>query len=382
MHLLMDALSCTNLSGRQVLCGHLSELLRAMPDGRITLLLHAANHDVLDLLRTECGADLPPFLTVCLAPSATAHWTGRSVYERLRLPPLIRHRGVDLCLTFSGGWIPGLPCRQMTLALNPWALINTGPRSRSERVKAVLQRRSYRSAVRRADGIGFGSAYMRHLYRANAGATERRGEIVYPALATGDLALMERVRARVRTRDPWTVLCVSLMAPHKDIETLIEAIGLARAAGCPATLRLVGGWSHTGYRVRIERLIADLRLDSAVTIEGHLLRPALVEAYRRSLVYALLSRSESFGIPAVEAQRMGTPVVAARDCAAPEVCGEGGRYVSAGDAPAAARTLIALLTDADEWQSVSAAAEINARRFEYARTTRPLLAMLGIKPKE
>ncbi len=380
MNILIDALSCTNLSGRQVLCGLLTELLRGSRTDRFILLLHPGNRDVVDRMAEAYGVLPLERLEVVFAPSCTAHWFGRALYERLGLPRVLSDRRSDVCLSLSGGWIPGLPCRQVTLALNPWALVHTGRRSPSQKLKAALQRRTYRQAVLRADGIGYGSGYMQGIYRANAGAVERAGAVVYPALSDGDIAEMEKVRQQDLPRDPHTILCVSLMTPHKDIGTLLEALHVLRGRhSVPACLRLVGGWSDEGYRAAIGQQVARLNLADAVRIEGHLPRPELLRAYRTARVYCLLSRSESFGIPAVEAQRMGTPVVAAGGCAAPEVCGEGGRYVDPGDPVAAADVLRRLLTDLEDWRQLSAAAEANARRFEYAVTVRPLVELLSDK---
>lgn len=384
MRLLINGLSSTNPSGRQVLCGHLAECLRQTPDtDRYVLLLHAGNADAVALLEQEWGGPLPERLQVRRAPAWTAHWFGRTVYERLFLGRLAAEIGADAALTLSGGWTAGLPCPQYTLALNPWALAPVGARSAAERLKAVLQRRAYRVAVRHAAGIGYGSVYMRDLYRANARRVENAGAVVYPALGRREVEALEAVRARSPAREPLSILCVSVMAPHKDIATLVEALNLLRGVrGIPARLRLVGGWPDAEYRRRIEALVAARGLSQAVEITGAVERAELRRAYGAAQVYALLSRSESFGIPAIEAQRMGTPVVAANCCAAPEVCGKGGLYVAPGDAAGAARALETLLADVAAWQRLSGAARENALRFEYRLTTRPLLAMLGLESKE
>lgn len=379
MHILIDALSCTNLSGRQVLCGLLTELLRGTQQERFVLLLHPGNRDVVELLTAAYGDVPPERLSIEFAPAWTQHWFGRALYERSSLRFMIGRLNIDVCLTLSGGWIPGLSCRQVTLALNPWALVHTGRRSPAQRLKSALQRRTYRQAVLSADGIGYGSGYMQRIYRANAGAVERSGAVVYPALSDRDIEQIELVKQQDMPRDRHTILCVSLMTPHKDVENLLQALHILREQdSIPACLRLVGGWSDERYRLAIARLVDRLGLSDAVRVEGHLPRSDLLRAYRTARVYCLLSRSESFGIPSVEAQRMGTPVVAAKGCAAPEVCGDGGCYVEPGDATAAAGELRRLLTDDAAWKSMSEAAESNARRFEYAVTARPLLALLGL----
>jgi len=379
VNLLVNALAATNASGRQVLVGHLAQLLEtAEPADRFALLLHSGNRDIEAALAAELGRAPGNALRAVPAPALTRRWFGRALYERLALPRQAARLGADRSLSLSGVWTPGLPCPQFTLALNPWALTPGGPRTPAERAKAALQRRAYRAAVRRADGIGYGSEYLRALYRANAGgAIERAGAIVYPALGAREAAALDVLRESDLPRDPRVILCVSAMAPHKNLESLIEALRILRAERrLPARLRLVGGWPDPAYRRAVERRAADAGVRDAVEIVGHLPREELRREYRGARVYALLSRSESFGIPSVEAQRAGTPVVAARECAAPEVCGAGGWYVAADDAAGAAERLRRLLTDDAAWSSLSAAAARNAARFEYRRTSRPLIALL------
>lgn len=379
MKLLVNALSATNLSGRQVLVGHLAQLLaRGGTDDRFILLRHEGNRDLEAMLVEELGQPPDARLRVVVAPPLTRHWLGRTLYERLALPRLAQRLSGDCYLTSSGAWTPGLPCPQVTLALNPWALTPGAARTFGERLKAALQRWAYRVAVWRAEGIGYGSAFMRDLYRANAGGrAERAGAIVYPALGAREAAALDALRSTDLPRELMRILCVSLMAPHKNIEALISALRLLRKErSLPARLRLVGGWPDTEYRRAIEARAAAEGVADAVEIAGHLPREALRKEYRAARVYALLSRSESFGIPSVEAQRVGTPVVAARECAAPEVCGEGGWYVAADDVAGAADRLARLLTQESEWAALSAAAVRNAMRFEYRLTSRPLLELL------
>ena len=380
MKLFVNALSTTNESGRQVLCGLLAEWLRQTPDANtLVLLLHPGNQDIAGSLRSDLHAAQFARVTVCMANKICGHWLGRTCYEHVFMRRWVLRSGAAGYLSPSGGWIRGIPSRQYTLALNPWAMVATGPRGIAGQIKAFLQRRAYRLAQQHADGIGYGSMHMRDLYRQNAGGqTEKRGAIVYPALPCDAIEVMDALWQSARERDPLQILCVSHMAPHKDVETLLLALQQVREAhGIPATLRVVGRWSDLRYRSKVEGLIGQLSLKDVVTLDGFLTRAELLEAYRRAKVYCLLSRSESFGIPSVEAQRLGTPVVAAYGSAASEVCGEGGVYVEPGDAQEAATQLARLLTDAAYWQHMSAAARENAMRFEYAKTVQPLLQILA-----
>ena len=166
------------------------------------------------------------------------------------------------------------------------------------------------------------------------------------------------------------------MAWHKSVETVVEALGiLRRAHRIPAELRLVGGWAGADYERLIHDRVERLGLRGAVAFDGHVTRAQLLDHYARARVFCLMSWCESFGIPSVEAQAMGLPVVVSNCCAMPEVCGEGGLYPDPGDAAGTARALASLLGDEGEWRRRSEAAVANAARFRYDITSRPLLNM-------
>ena len=168
------------------------------------------------------------------------------------------------------------------------------------------------------------------------------------------------------------------MAPHKGVETLLHAFArLRQRHGLDARLHLVGGWPDATYAAAMRRLAADLDINAHLTITGFVSRQALFEHYAKASVFCLMSRCESFGIPAVEAQAFGTPVISSNCCAIPEVCGDGGIYPQAGDAAGTADALRRVLTDRDTWRQLSVAARQNAARYTYDQTARPLMRMLG-----
>jgi glycosyltransferase involved in cell wall biosynthesis len=106
-------------------------------------------------------------------------------------------------------------------------------------------------------------------------------------------------------------------------------------------------------------------------------RARLDQLYAESRVFCLMSRCESFGIPAVEAQLFGTPVVTATAGAIPEICGAGGVYRDPDDVAGVAAALQTLLDDDAEWRRLSAAARGNAARFAWSRCSRPLAKLIA-----
>ena len=88
-----------------------------------------------------------------------------------------------------------------------------------------------------------------------------------------------------------------------------------------------------------------------------------------------MSRCESFGIPAIEAQLFGTPVVCSTACAVPEICGEGGLFCEPDDIPGIAEALESLLSDANAWNDASEQARRNADRFRWQTCSQPLVKL-------
>ena len=91
---------------------------------------------------------------------------------------------------------------------------------------------------------------------------------------------------------------------------------------------------------------------------------------RRATVFAFPSRYEGFGLPPLEAMRLGVPTVVASTGAAPEVCGDAAVHVPADDIDALAFAIRRLLTSADERAARAAAGRLWAASFTWARTAR------------
>jgi len=104
-----------------------------------------------------------------------------------------------------------------------------------------------------------------------------------------------------------TILFVGRFVPAKDIPTLLEVFDGVRDAHPDAELVLVGDGPR---RNRIESKIDDLGLGDAVRLLGYVDNKELPAFYRRTDVFALSSKHESFGIVLLEAMSCGTPVVA------------------------------------------------------------------------
>lgn len=138
------------------------------------------------------------------------------------------------------------------------------------------------------------------------------------------------------------ILCVGRASdPNKGIRVLVEAF-----ARLPSHYRLtLVDSDHPGNAVFEWARAAGVA--DRLRVTGRVGTDALVHLYRRASVVAVPSRYEGFGLPAVEAMACGTPVVACRAGALPEVLAlTGGGLLVDRDAPEAlAAGLLALLED-------------------------------------
>ncbi len=369
MRVIVNALSVTNLSARHVLMGHLRQLAGWTVGTHIyTVLYHRGNADIV--------CELSSNVEWLECPPATMRWAPRLVWETAVLPSLCRRLGAGLLWLPNGITVAGLTIPQVTLAQNPWALVPGLPMSLTERLKAVVQRASYRTAMKRADLILFNSDYMRSAYRENAGFEEKASVVAYQGLSESLFEAAANVRA---TRAATEILCVAVFAPHKRVEVLVSALSQVRKThGIPATLKLVGPWPHADYLQRVRTAIAENDVADSVEITSYVDTARLHAHYASARLFCVLSLCESFGIPAVEAQAFGTPTVSTDCCAIPEVSGEGGVYVPVDDAHAAAAAIARMLGDEALWQQKSRAAVANAARFHWADCSRPLLEMFRL----
>jgi glycosyltransferase involved in cell wall biosynthesis len=244
-----------------------------------------------------------------------------------------------------------------------------------QRLKAATQRHAYRQAWRRAALMVYNSRHMQDLYRRNAGgAMERASCIAYQAIDDDTHAAAQTLETQVK-RQPDVILAVSAMAAWKGIETIVDSLATLLRQGCHARLRLVGPWPNPEYERRIREQIAARDLVPFVTITGQVSRDELHREYAAARVFCLMSHCESFGIPAIEAQAFGTPVVGSSTCAMPEIGGDGGEYCDPTDAPRVAELLGRLLEDPRHWQDRSDRARVNAARYRWEKVSRPLMAM-------
>lgn len=179
-------------------------------------------------------------------------------------------------------------------------------------------------------------------------------ESIASAAAEVDVAALRRSLGVPEGRA--VILAVGRLVEQKGHDVLVRA--MRDVSGAVAVLVGRGENEETLKTLARELGIADRMIFAGYRADV----PALMGACD---VLAMPSRWEGFGLAAAEAMAAGKPVVASRVSALPEVVEDGvsGTLVPAGDAPALAAALGALVADAGKRAAFGAAGLVRVRRL-------------------
>lgn len=158
------------------------------------------------------------------------------------------------------------------------------------------------------------------------------------------------------------LLAVSSDKVNKNFARLVRAYATLRAErpGFPP-MRIIG--DRNASFAAVERAESE-----GVEYLGRVSDEELAELYRGALAFAFPSLYEGFGIPPLEAQASGTPVVAARSSSLPEVLGDSALWVDPLDESDIARGLARVVDDADLREELRKRGFENVQRFSWSES--------------
>jgi glycosyltransferase involved in cell wall biosynthesis len=133
------------------------------------------------------------------------------------------------------------------------------------------------------------------------------------------------------------IIYVGSEIPRKNIPLLLRVFRQVKEHHPAAQLLKVGGAGHPRWRAATLRLAGKLRLQIGedLLILDQIDDALLADAYRAADVFVSASLYEGFGLTALEALALGTPVVVTNRGAFPEVVADAGRVVAPELAPMA-----------------------------------------------
>lgn len=168
------------------------------------------------------------------------------------------------------------------------------------------------------------------------------------------------------------VLMVAALTGNKNPGPLVEAIGKLRDSNPELTLVHVGSDPLGDMEVAIERHGGQ----NWVVRRQDLSDRELADLYRSCLCVAIPSVCEGFGLPVLEAQAVGAPVICSDRGALPEVGGQGALYFDPERPDEICNLVRQLIEIPNKRAELRELGFVNQQRFTWEKTARSMLDVM------
>ena len=170
-------------------------------------------------------------------------------------------------------------------------------------------------------------------------------------------------------------LFIGTIQPRKNLVRLAQAYAqLVKSHAVPWDLVIAGGKGWLSNEVL--QAIEELALPDRIHLPGYVPDAQLPALMKGARLFCFVSLYEGFGLPILEAQAAGVPVMTANNSSLPEVAGDAALLVDPTDVDAIAEAMLRLSSDEALRQQLIAAGRANVARFSWQKAARETLAVL------
>ncbi|MDP3976093.1 MAG: glycosyltransferase family 1 protein [bacterium] len=159
------------------------------------------------------------------------------------------------------------------------------------------------------------------------------------------------------------LLYTGVWRSHKNLLNLIQAFVKVRASGRDIQLVLAGKKDPSCPEVPC--LISRLKLESDVILTGFVEDAELVALYSGTSAFVFPSLYEGFGLPPLEAMKLGVPVLCSNRSSLPEVCADAALYFDPSRPEDIAAKITQLLGDPQLAEQLTQRGTQNLTRFSW-----------------
>jgi glycosyltransferase involved in cell wall biosynthesis len=172
------------------------------------------------------------------------------------------------------------------------------------------------------------------------------------------------------------LIYVGGFGPHKHLDVLVRAHAQVSSRRAEPLVLLLAGSEDDGFHQDVEgirRTIRECGTEDLVRWVGYLPDEELRHLHTGALALVLVSASEGFGLPAVEAARCGCPVIVTTASPLPGVLDGGGLFVEPGSVSALVAALDRLLADEEARRAMGRRALERASALSWSRSAQAAL---------
>lgn len=166
------------------------------------------------------------------------------------------------------------------------------------------------------------------------------------------------------------VLFVGNSNPRKNLVRLLQAFDQAKTGGrLPHQLIITG---EQGWKFDREQAMQGVRHREDIRFIGFVPDEDMPTLYSAASLFAFPTLYEGFGIPVLEAQACGVPVLTSRCSSLPEVGGAGAFYVDPCDTQSISDGIQTILTNPELAEKLVYQGLLNVKRFSWENSARRL----------
>ncbi len=169
------------------------------------------------------------------------------------------------------------------------------------------------------------------------------------------------------------VLFVGNYNPRKNLERLLAAFDMATEHGAQQRLVIAGG---QGWKFSEDKAVSGIKYRDRVHFIGFVPDEDMAALYTAADLFAFPTLYEGFGIPILEAQRCGTPVLASNCSAMPEVAGDSAELVDPYDVQDICRGMLRVLNEDVYAQELVRLGYENCNRFSWDKSAQMLAQIM------
>jgi glycosyltransferase involved in cell wall biosynthesis len=185
-----------------------------------------------------------------------------------------------------------------------------------------------------------------------------------------DPAQIEAAKARHGIAGDY-ILYLGTLQPRKNLSGLVEAFASLRSE---TTLVLAGrhGWLYDDLFSQVGRL----GLEGRISFPGYIPDGDKAALLSGALAFVFPSLYEGFGLPVLEAQACGCPVITSSTSSLPEVAGDGALLVDPIDTDAIANAMRRVAADPALRQTLVERGFVNVHRFSWTISAQTVLSVI------
>ena len=190
------------------------------------------------------------------------------------------------------------------------------------------------------------------------------------------IAMPKKIKGKDKQKNtkPY-ILFIGRLETKKNVHGLIEAFDILKAKyKIPHQLILVGPLGHGYEEVKIDILNSKYRQD--IIEKGYVSEKEKKSLLRNADLFALPSFYEGFGMPVLEAQSYGVPVLTSDISSMPEVAGQGAILIHPQNAKDIAEGIFKIIDKEEIRNDLIAKGYDNIKRFNWSKCASQTLKIL------